>query len=457
MDLVAMTEFSRLPAIHTLIEDKELHAEVSELGREAVTKACRDAVAQARSHMQDGEAGATRTEIIAAVKDQLRRRPALFQRVINATGVLLHTNLGRAVMADAAWKAMEQAAGVCDLELDLSAGKRASRLRGVGTPLTEVTGAEAGLVVNNNAAAVMLALAALAGKRPTVVSRGHLVEIGGGFRLPAIVGASGSPLLEVGTTNRTSLADYAVGLDQGAGMILVVHRSNFVMSGYVAEPRLEQLVELGKGRGVPVVLDLGSGALLDLEQFGLPHELTVQKAVTVGLDAVCFSGDKLMGGPQAGLIVGAACVIETMRKHPLMRALRCDKIQLAGVVATIELYRRGHAEREVPLYRMLSQTPELLHNRVRAWRDAAGSGEIIEAQSVVGGGSLPEARISGYALALDTLEPAELLASLRRQDPPVIGHIARDRVLLHARSVLPEHDELIGRGLRAALTPNLES
>jgi L-seryl-tRNA(Ser) seleniumtransferase len=441
----------QLPAVHVIVAELTTRGLAERFGRDAVTRAARDTIAGARERVRRGEsvdAAALTTDAEA----RLGSRPALYRAALNATGVVLHTNLGRAPLAELAWRAMAEARGTCDLELDLDTGKRASRHRGLDAVLRAVTGAEAGLVVNNNAAAVLLAITGLAAGRPTAISRGHLVEIGGGFRLPTIVAAAGSPLCEIGTTNRTNVADYAEALDAGAAVILLVHRSNFVMTGYVGEPSLAEVVALGRARGVPVVLDLGSGALIDTTPFGLPAELRVQDAVAAGLDAICFSGDKLVGGPQAGLIVGTSAVVSRLSHHPLARALRCDKATLAGVWATLELYRRGEARRELPVWRALSAEQSTLLARAEAWRVRLGAGVVVDADDAVGGGSLPEGRLAGVALALETAEADALLARLRAGEPPVIGHIAEGRVLLHPRTVAPDDDDTLIAVAARALT-----
>jgi L-seryl-tRNA(Ser) seleniumtransferase len=382
---------------------------------------------------------------------------------------LLHTNLGRAPLASAAQEAMAEAATYCDVEYDLDEGVRASRTRDVASALVAVCGSEAGYAVNNNAAAVMLALAALSGRGgqghenpvhrtshtqgAVAVSRGHLVEIGGGFRLPSIMAASGATVHEIGTTNRTHLSDYEQALRAGSSVILLVHRSNFVMSGYVSEPATADIIALTRRYQAQVVLDLGSGSLLDTEKFGLSRELTVPQAVKQGFDAVCFSGDKLLGGPQAGYIVGKSAAIAAMSEHPMARALRCDKVQLAGCLATLALYRRGQAETHIPLWRMLSFDKGVLRARAESWRQAVGTGAVVDAAEAIGGGALPEAVIAGSALALRHPNPTHLLRRLRAQAPAVIGHIKDGRVLLHPRTVFPEDDAPLVESLKGALEP----
>jgi L-seryl-tRNA(Ser) seleniumtransferase len=442
----------QLPPVHALVSELEASGEVASFGREAVTRAAREALAQARQAVLRGEAAPARDTLAGEARRLLATRPTLYRPALNATGVILHTNLGRAPLSDVVFAAMAAARGYCDLELDLASGKRASRHRNLDDTLTAVTGAEAVLVVNNNAAAVLLAITGLAAGKPTAISRGHLVEIGGGFRLPTIIAASGSPLCEVGTTNRTTLADYAAALDAGAAVLLLVHRSNFVMTGFVGEPAPEELVALGRERGVPVVLDLGSGALLDTAATGLPAEVTIQRAVALGFDLVCFSGDKLLGGPQAGVLAGRRDTVAHLSKHPLARALRCDKTTLAGVAATFELYRRGEAERELPVWRSLRASLPDLRARAEAWQAALGVGEVIEADDAVGGGSMPEGVLRGVALALATDGPDALLARLRAQDPPIVGHIVDDRVLLHPRTVPVGDEPALLASVRAALS-----
>ncbi len=448
---VHQEQLRNLPAIHQLVEHVELTEAVQDFGRDAVVSACRFAIKRARTVILSGEGSAPPEALVAEARRFLQQRQTLYRRALNATGVILHTNLGRAPIPEAAWEAMRQAADYCDLEMDLDSGKRASRQRGIVDPIAQLTGAEAGLIVNNNAAAVLLATAALAGSRPTAISRGHLVEIGGSFRLSTILEASGSPVMEVGSTNRTHLADYAEALDKGAGLILLVHKSNFTMSGFVTEPRPEEVIALAHERSVPVVLDLGSGNFTETTDYGLPEESTVPQAIAQGFDAVCFSGDKLMGGPQAGLIAGGAATCQQLSRHPLARALRCDKVQLAGVVATINLYLRQESLRQVPIWSMIHASPEALKERAEAWQQSVGQGEVVEAEGAVGGGSLPDASLSGYALRLSPPSPQALQRQLRQASPPVVGHIVNDHVLLHPRTVHPRDDAALVDVLQKAL------
>jgi L-seryl-tRNA(Ser) seleniumtransferase len=389
-------------------------------------------------------AGATDdVDLVARARERLR--PSL-RRVLNATGVVVHTNLGRAPLAPAARAAVAQAAeGYANLELDLADGRRGSRTDHVDGLLRELTGAEAGLAVNNCAAAVLLAAAALAGPgREVVVSRGQLIEIGGSFRIPDVVAQAGARLVEVGTTNRTRLRDYAGALTDATGAVLRAHPSNFRTVGFTEEVAIEQLCELG----VPVIDDAGSGNLAELDV--LAGEPEVRRSVRAGASLVCFSGDKLLGGPQAGLLVGTRDAVAACRRHPLARALRLDKLSLAALEATLALYRDpGRALREIPVLRMLLDDPG---PRAR-WLAGETGGEVVEAVARVGGGALPLAELPGPAVAVAApgLGPDALAARLRAGDPPVVGRIQDGRLLLDPRTLADDEVAIAARAVRAAL------
>jgi L-seryl-tRNA(Ser) seleniumtransferase len=365
-------------------------------------------------------------------------RPRL-RRVINATGVIVHTNLGRAPLAAAARDAVARAArGYSNLEFDLESGRRGSRHDHVEGLLRELTGAEAAIAVNNCAGAVLLAAAALAGpEREIVVSRGQLVEIGGGFRVPDVIAQAGARLVEVGTTNRTRRADYARAIGDATGAILRAHPSNFRQLGFVQEVEIEELCELG----VPVIDDVGSGVLAE-ELDVLREEPAVRRSVRAGAALVCFSGDKLLGGPQAGLLVGRADAVGAARAHPLARALRLDKLGLAALEATLRLYRDPEAaRREIPVLAMLTVADDVLRARAERLAAAVG-GEIVQATARVGGGALPLLELPGPAVALPGA-PDLLAARLRAADPPVIGRIEDDRLLLDPRTLADDEIELV--------------
>ncbi len=432
-----------LPAVFRLANCSLLTEATQRFGVDAVTEGSRRAIDAARRRLLDGgiSLDASVEALAVIVEKDLQRRPELYRRVLNATGVLLHTNIGRAPIPPVAFDSMRNAADYSDLEMDLSDGKRASRLRDVGAAVAAATGAATGLVVNNNAAAVLLTVSALANDKPTAISRGHQVEIGGGFRMPTILGQSSSPIIEVGSTNRTHLRDYQEAIERGAELILLVHHSNFEQRGYVSEVPYQEVVALCKRTGVRCALDLGSGALVDMSAYGLPSEYTVQRAVHAGFDAICFSGDKLTGGPQAGIIAATKESCERIKRHPLARAVRCDKLQLAGVVTTLGLYSRDEHHKEIPLLEMLAYTAEQLRQRAEAWAKVVG-GRVVQTDGAVGGGSLPGAKLPGFALALPpTTSPHSQLTELRALEPPIIAHIENDEVLLHPRTIAEKDDE----------------
>lgn len=391
-------------------------------------------------------------ELIDSLKTILENQsqPTL-RSVINATGVLLHTNLGRAPLSRAALAAVESvASGYSTLEYDLGKGARGKRDTHASDLLTRLTGSESALVVNNNAAAVLLALSALAKGKKVAISRSQLVEIGGGFRIPDVMKQSGAKLVEVGTTNRTRLADFEQAIAEGASMLLVAHQSNFKIIGFTEEPALEDLAKLAHQHNVPLMVDLGSGAFLDTAKYGLAHEATVQETLAKGADLVCFSGDKLLGGPQAGIIVGRDDLLAKIRRHPLYRAIRADKLCLAALSATLLHYLKGEAEQEIPLYQMLSRSLEDLTAQVHGWIKRLQAGSALEGHSTVGGGSLPGETIPTCLLALKVKSPAKLAARLREANPPIVARVQEDLLLLDPRTVLSWQEEDLLKGLKSS-------
>jgi L-seryl-tRNA(Ser) seleniumtransferase len=454
---------SRLPAVHVLADAAEASAESRGAPRWAVVEAARRAIGRRREALLASARGAAADAGVAdaaidpreVAAEALRLVQPALRPVINATGVVLHTNLGRAPLADAARAAIDEVArGYSNLEYDLGRGARGSRHDHLRELLRELTGAEDAVVVNNNAAATVLGLAALAAGREIVVSRGELIEIGGSFRLPEILALSRGELREVGTTNKTHLRDYEAAIGPATGLLLKVHRSNFAIVGFTAEVSAEELAALGRARGVATMIDLGSGALVDREtqrRWGLPDEPTVADAVAAGVDLVTFSGDKLLGGPQAGIAVGRAAAVERARKHPLMRALRPDKLTLAGLAATLALYRDGALD-AVPVPRMLGATAEQLADAARALAAAIGevAGLVVAVEpcrSAVGGGAMPLAALASWAVTLrglagavgrraDTGLGADAIdAGLRGAPVPVVGRIEDGRVWLDMRTI----------------------
>jgi L-seryl-tRNA(Ser) seleniumtransferase len=445
----ARPEFLRvLPAVHELAASLEApHA--------LAVVAARRAIDEHRAALLDGSAGGAEDVTTRARRILSELERGSLRRVINATGVILHTNLGRSPLPAAARDAVAAAAdGYANLELDLESGRRGSRHAHVEGLLCELTGAEAAIVVNNGAAAVLLAVAALAHRdKGVIVSRGQLVEIGGGFRIPEVIAQSGAELLEVGTTNRTRLVDYQRTAASGhAGAILRVHQSNFRSVGFVEEVAVEALC----GLGLPVIDDVGSGVLADANSLpALADEPGLHRSVAAGAALVCCSGDKLLGGPQAGLLVGSADAVAAARAHPLARAMRIDKLSLAALEATLLLYRDPErARREIPVLSMLEASEEELTRRAE-WLRAAIGGEqaqVVRAAARVGGGALPLLELEGPAVELMAeVGPDQILGSLRRHDPPVIGRIHDGRVLLDPRTLRDDEVEMVVRAVGTAL------
>jgi L-seryl-tRNA(Ser) seleniumtransferase len=432
-----------------LLQEGAAQALAEEYGHDLTVEAIRQALDLARQNIMAGQDCPSTDELVEMTRVNLeaRSRPTL-RPVINATGVIIHTNLGRAPLSAEARAAMELAArGYTNLEYDLEAGRRGSRYVHAEELLRWLTRAEAALVVNNNAAAVLLILTALARGKEVIVSRGHLVEIGGGFRLPEVMRQSGARLVEVGTTNRTYIGDYEEAITEETALLMRVHRSNFRLTGFVHDPTLGELVELGEKKGLLVVDDLGSGALLDTSVYGLAHEPTLQESVADGVALVSASGDKLLGGPQAGIILGRRDLIAKLKRHPLTRALRVDKTTIAGLQATLLHYLKGEAEEKVPIWQMIAAPVEAVERRAIAWTEklaAAGiTAEVVDGRSTVGGGSLPGETLPTKLLAIRVDSPDELANRLRAGDPPVIGRIEDDLLLLDPRAVLAEEDEVL--------------
>jgi L-seryl-tRNA(Ser) seleniumtransferase len=464
-------ELRKLPKADRLLEAADREGLLARIGHGPVMEAIRGELERVRREVLAGAPCPAPAVIERALLARLAAaRKGSLRAVVNATGVVVHTNLGRAPLSAETVEAMRLAAvGYTNLEYDLEAGERGDRYGHAEAPLCRLTGAEAAVVVNNNASAVMLALAALMGSRPSgdapadgtpevVVSRGQLVEIGGGFRIPDVLRRSGAALVEVGTTNRTYRRDFEDAITARTRLLMSVHRSNFRVEGFVHDTSLEDLVSLGRERDLWVVDDLGSGTLLETAPFGLGVEPTVQDRVRAGADVVCFSGDKLLGGPQAGILAGKREAIRRVKRHPLMRALRVDKVTLAGVSATLAHYERGEATREIPIWRAIAAPPAELEARARRWLASLGRAgppgavcEVRESRSAVGGGSLPEVTLPTYVLALSGGDPDDLLARLRACDPPIVARIEEDRVVLDPRTVMPGEDDAVVRGVAEAL------
>ena len=438
-----------LPSVdHLLAQAGDL---VTVYGRPLTTEMIRETLDGIRAQYNGQAVIPPPTEIVAQARARLAALTApTLRSVVNASGVILHTNLGRAPMSLSAIAHMEAVArGYSTLEYDLDQGARGSRSLHAERLLTRLTGAEAALVVNNNAAAVLLSLSALAHRQGVLISRSQLVEIGGGFRVPDVMKQSGAKLVEVGTTNRTHLNDFKEAVDPSGktALILRAHHSNFKIVGFTTEPSLEELCSLG----LPVVDDLGSGALLDTAAYGLAHEPMVQESIRAGAALVAFSGDKLLGGPQAGILVGQKDFVAKLKKHPLARAVRADKLCLAALTATLLHYLRDEATRAIPVWRMISMPLAEIEERARRWVAELGAGEVVEGASTVGGGSLPGETLPTQLVALAVKSPNAFAAKLRAQDPPIIARVAEDKVTLDPRTVLEEAEAALLNGVRNVL------
>src|SRR6266851_7412304 len=449
-----MDALRALPSVHQVLEQVEAQALINVHGRALVLFAVQRALDEER---QGGTIAqpAARMARVEALAGELRR-PRL-RPVINATGVVLHTNLGRAPMASAAAQAAANIAGrYSTLEFDPRTGRRGRRHDLVADLLRYLTGAEAAAVVNNCAAAVLLMLTALAKGKEVIVGRGELVEIGGGFRMPDVMRLSGARLVEVGTTNRTRHEDYAGAITPKTAAILKVHASNFQVIGFTESVELKALAAIARQHNLLLLHDLGSGSLLETAAYRLAEEPRIQDSLRSGADLVACSGDKLLGGPQAGLLLGRAALVDRVMKHPLARAVRVDKLTLAALIATLDLYLTQSLE-ELPIWDMLGASAESIGARARGWQsrlmERGASVEVVPAESTVGGGSLPGERLATTALAITPPRggAADLLRRLREHEPPVIGRIVEERVLLDPRTVLPDEDDVVVDAVLAAL------
>jgi L-seryl-tRNA(Ser) seleniumtransferase len=458
--------FRDLPSVSRLLAHRRLRSLSSLMPATTVTEVVRQELDEARRAIAAGHQCPPTEALVDSV---LARADLLLHStlrpVINATGVIIHTNLGRAPLSSEARAAMEAASrAYSNLELDLEEGERGSRQVHLEALLCQITGAEAAIAVNNNAAAVLLALTALCQNREVIISRGQAVEIGGGFRIPEVMRQSGARLVEVGTTNRTYLQDYEEAIGEGTVALMRVHTSNFRVVGFAESTPLEDMARLARQHGVLLLDDLGSGCLIDTTPFGLAAEPTVQDSLAAGADLTFFSGDKLLGGPQAGIIVGRAELIGRLRRHPLARALRMDKGSIAALAATAIHYVRGEALQKIPVWQMISMPVETVHRRARRWARAIGTpARILHSRSMVGGGSLPEEGLPTRVVAIASHGEATVTELARRlrlgQDrqvgrhsaPPVVARIEREHLLLDPRTVLPDEDARLIEAVMAAL------
>jgi L-seryl-tRNA(Ser) seleniumtransferase len=454
-------KFRSLPSVDKLLSDSRIKRLGDSYPHELLVDIIRQHLEHARHLISQDKPSPTTEEIIESICERVQQLASPRPRyLINATGVILHTNLGRAPLSREAIAAMNEAArGYCDLEFNLASGTRGHRNAHIEQLLCQLTGAEAALVVNNNASAVLLGLTALARRKEVIVSRGQAVEIGGGFRIPEVMKQSGAKLVEVGTTNCTYVTDFEQAITPRTAALLRVHSSNFKVVGFTEMATLEELVALGNKHGIPVFDDLGSGCLLNTTQFGLDPEPMVQKSVALGVGLTFFSGDKLLGGPQAGIIVGKKQLVDKLKKHPMARAVRIDKIRLAGLVATLIPYLKGEALKAIPVWHMISAPLSEIEKRARVWAQEFGDqAHVIDGESMIGGGSLPGGTLPSRLVAIGQQSKttkehslAQTLAEmLRSQQPPVVGRISENVLLLDPRSVPPEEDAVVIQALRTA-------
>jgi L-seryl-tRNA(Ser) seleniumtransferase len=454
----AQTMLRELPSVDRLLSLPAVIELVAEYGRSLTLNALRHALETTRAGILNGGAliqnnSLNDTTLVRSARHWLETLLApTLHPVINATGVIVHTNLGRAPLSEAALKAVQEVgSSYSTLEYDLAQGARGSRSLHAEALLTRLTGAEAALVVNNNAAAILLLLSTLCRGKEVIISRGQLVEIGGGFRIPDVLAQSGARLVEVGTTNRTHLYDYEQAITEETAAIMVAHYSNYKVIGFTSEPSLSELAELAHAHHLPLFYDQGSGALLDVTPYGLTPEPTVLDGLQAGCDLVAFSGDKLLGGPQAGLICGQAKLVAQLKRHPLARAVRADKLCLAALAATLTHYLTDEATTAVPVWRMIARPAAEIRNEAETWADRLHKhgikAAVIDGRSTVGGGSLPGTSLPTWLVAIDHESVTELAERLRLGHPSVVGRIQDGRLLIDPRTVLPGQAELLLRAV----------
>lgn len=438
-----MNSLSQLPSVDQVLSSPYGTEMAEKYGHSLVVEAIRSILDQARQdHLKEESAIPDLAGVLEAAKNLLYHwlKPTLFP-VLNATGVIIHTNLGRAPLSDDALKAVKEVGqNYSTLEFDLDSGGRGSRLVHAESLFQKLLGAESALVVNNNASAVLLMLTVLTQGKKVIISRSQLIEIGGGFRIPDVLRHSGTELVEVGTTNKVHLSDYKKAFSEETIAVMRAHSSNYKIVGFTSEPDIKEIAASAHERGLWFFDDLGSGALLDTSPYGLKHEPTVQESLAAGADLVCFSGDKLLGGPQGGIILGRRDLIDQLKVHPLARAIRADKMALAALSATLEHYIKGEGLEKIPIWQMISTSGDEIKSRAENWKKTIGLGDVIESKSMVGGGSLPGETLPSSVWAVSVDHPQTLLAGLRKSTPAIIGRIENDRVVFDPRTILPQSD-----------------
>ena len=451
-------ELRNLPSVESVLSSRRVRALAQEYARDWITTLVRQRIEEARGAVRDGSPAPTAEDIAESVTERIEVLGQPSPRpVINATGVIIHTNLGRAPLSLEAMEAVLQASeGYSNLELDLTEGSRGSRQEHVRSLLCQLTGAESALVTNNNASAVLLGLSELARGKEVIVSRGEEVEIGGGFRIPDVLRQSGATLVEVGTTNRTYASDYVAAISENTSALLKVHASNFRVEGFTHSASTRELVEIGHHHGIPVLHDVGSGCLLNTRDYGLADEPTPQDSISAGAGLVFFSGDKLLGGPQSGIVAGNRELVRRLESHPLARAVRIDKMSLAALAATLIHYVKGEAEAKVPVWRMISTSAGELEDRAYHWQTVLGNRTLVfRGSSTIGGGSLPGQTLDTWLLALEGATLSEgvdgAVKRLREHSTPVLTRIDGNRVLLDPRTVFLEEEDTLFRAVQEVL------
>lgn len=457
--MVTNGELRKLPSVDQVLISDQIQALLEKFPRALVTSGIQEVLDKNRSQIMNGYTCPSKSEILNQVVQHLSLQwSGLFKTIINGTGVILHTNIGRAPLSDGAVDSLSKlASGYCNLEYDLFSGKRGVRAQGVEKLICALTGAEDALVVNNNAAAVFLIMTVLARGKDVIISRGELVQIGGGFRIPEIMEVAGAHLKEVGTTNKTFIKDYEHAISEETALLFKVHTSNFAIHGFTQAASVAELRAIGNKYNLPLVYDIGSGALLDTADFGLGHEPMVQEALADNVDLVCFSGDKLLGGPQAGIIVGSKYYLNKLREYPIERAIRIDKMTSVALEATLMHYLRKEATVKIPVWQMISARLEDIRVRAEVVRDELNrlgiSSTIQQGESMVGGGSLPDHTLPSIVVVIKPKDSAENLARrLRLSTPAVIGRIEQDGFLIDMRTVLPSLDNMLIEVIKGAFT-----
>ena len=446
-----MNNLRKIPSVDSILQHESVKRITEEINPEMVTALVREILQETRKRVSEGQTLPQNETIVDRVIEIASTRWKPWpQAVINATGVILHTNLGRSpISTESILSAGKASEGYSNLELDLATGKRGSRQAQVSQLISDLTGSEAAIIVNNNAAALMLGLASIANGKSVIVSRSEAVEIGGGFRIPDVLAQSGSRLVEVGTTNRTYAKDFEDAIDENTGALLSVHASNFKIVGFTHSPNIGELVKVGAKANVPVLHDVGSGCIVDATKYGLAKEPTPQESIDSGVDLCFFSGDKLLGGPQAGIVVGKKDCINKLSNHPLARAFRIDKMNLAALNETFLHYLRGDNETKIPIWRMISaSTEDLVLRSEHIGESLSITTETVKTSAAIGGGSLPGEHIDSVAISIKTKSPDEVGKKLRHANHPVIGRIEDDRFILDLRTVLPEQDPLLLASLK---------